>query len=1204
MTGLESLYLHSKGVKGINNIFKLGGNTLKKLLQLYKDVKKAEDFNHFYRTLDIQKIIPTSNLNYSTEFVKFALNFPASLALFYMSKEVFNQIRVPGDDSNVFSALNMKDYFIQLSWLKDVDVNNRETLVKLETDIPTKKIGINEIDFNFLSTNYTSEIIVNNFSKLVILGNPGVGKSTFVKWICNQWALSAIQLDKIPVFIELKHLNFQSHDNIFFNYINKFYIDDQHKNIKEYIQEFGKRIVFLFDGYDEISSENQKKFKADIEQLELINSNLNYILLGRPYAFFKYVFYKEEVLQIDGFNEASIHNYIKAFLSRNPHPQKSEDEILNKIINKNDILIDYAHNPLILSYIVLIYISENNPKEILLNIRSKYQLYERVHQWMLDYALRHKKVLDNTIEHTYELAEYCCLNKQFIYQSNKMSDPFFEYANLLSKVGFGSIYASGKGTKWRYSFASVTIQEFFAAEKLSNTITANQFLYLSQDTFFWNINTLIMGALIQNKEHSIVYEIFTGLEENRYDFEQTKYQYFKYTLLAECDTQVINNIISNKHIEELFSFFKSSYFDKNYKQLLLDSIRKIYPKLYLEKQHILQAALQAELHSLLLVDNQKREGNITTYILWELSVVTKITHDEAFIALVFEVLEKLMQRLIGIIERSKSYNVDNTDHAWKISDIIDKEYEETNQAIFFLLYLVNQSPNYILENHTECLKRYYDISPIDLKNDFTYLQLKTQTLEEIVEEIKSYNTQVKTLINPYYEDIHSYPERLPIELPDNNPVVNYPNQIINLVYSLIKYFEKNSRINSEHTQLIQDSLENFDRVFLSPEYEDEGKIIEQITDDLLVALAKVKKDAHVLDYIYYYKFRADIESALYPYTDKDVFNKKIIELKKKSEKLEEIDINDINFLTFLIKHTELGRFSFGNNKDIYKQIIRAFTHQNAEDLSSEDYEENEVALVLYELFESAYFDFDRKVLIDIAFEYQDWPFFKKYVLPNLLEKQMVLYEQKYIDFLSHYTPNTGDVFQLIYYLENEGLYKYESNIPFLRRSLEFIYSEILNNNSVLRDHTYSLLSICSRFLILIMRSETHMLEDYIYLCSKFLEKKELKQIYTQDVYLETLKADNLLAYIVLYHFIRKDKYINTFNYKHFKQEQKVEAKRLLQILALLFVPNYEVDEFYNNIHLQKVMGEDLFKDFSDYVLNFHMKVNNFNYKKFKSIGDS
>lgn len=118
------------------------------------------------------------------------------------------------------------------------------------------------VDFNLGLTNRVTRIhgieLVRRGSNLFILGKPGSGKTTFLKYIARQCIQGHIE--KTPIFVSLHEFANQSTENLLEYIVSQFRSCDfpDPESFVKNLLESGKAIV-LFDGLDEVNEEDNKR---------------------------------------------------------------------------------------------------------------------------------------------------------------------------------------------------------------------------------------------------------------------------------------------------------------------------------------------------------------------------------------------------------------------------------------------------------------------------------------------------------------------------------------------------------------------------------------------------------------------------------------------------------------------------------------------------------------------------------------------------------------------------------------------------------------------------------------------------------------------------------------------------------------------------------------------------------------------------------
>ncbi len=116
---------------------------------------------------------------------------------------------------------------------------------------------------------------VTNQPKLILLGKPGAGKTTFLQHLALQCIQGDFQADKIPIFISLRTFAVQAKDQQDFSllgYLQRLWLNydlsaDQITNLLQ-----AGKLLILLDGLDEVPLEYEQETLLQIEQF----ANLHY----------------------------------------------------------------------------------------------------------------------------------------------------------------------------------------------------------------------------------------------------------------------------------------------------------------------------------------------------------------------------------------------------------------------------------------------------------------------------------------------------------------------------------------------------------------------------------------------------------------------------------------------------------------------------------------------------------------------------------------------------------------------------------------------------------------------------------------------------------------------------------------------------------------------------------------------------------------
>ena len=346
---------------------------------------------------------------------------------------------------------------------------------------------------------YDDIISMGQGSKLVLLqGNPGSGKSTTLRKICHDFAKSNLPPEiKVVVRVVLGELEEGSKPKM--EDLMQTSISEEHSNLIEEITSFardhnGEGILFLFDGFDELARDLQKK--------SLITDILNHkaypksscIITSRPSATAQLP--PQAVQQMDrvetqGFTEDKLEQFIQQWFQTRPDTGKKVIEI----IIDNSKLRDMCRNPLTVLIACTIASEEQMlPDRMTILLKSL--------MCLLGNSYLKKKGQEPSIVQWEDLEEQCSsfkeiadlalhgfLKGQYVFTDRDSSLP--HRPSRLDHMGLFRVTSQKKGgaVVKSYQFFHLIIQEFLSAYALS--------LKLSEDqTAFWGEH-LVKGPIIE-----------------------------------------------------------------------------------------------------------------------------------------------------------------------------------------------------------------------------------------------------------------------------------------------------------------------------------------------------------------------------------------------------------------------------------------------------------------------------------------------------------------------------------------------------------------------------------------------------------------------------------------------------------------------------------------------------------------------------------
>jgi len=348
---------------------------------------------------------------------------------------------------------------------------------------------------------------VNNlqYNNVVILGDPGSGKTSLLKYLCLEIAKGENKRWQFPVFISLRQYwlekekypsltlihyaaatlvsqNTASHVSPNFSLLMR-EKDETYKHEKEIIKELEgvlayisstdrKHVLFLLDGLDEIAS-NEEAISAVSEDIRHLGKGFSWVLTSRYTGFYSHleedIRYEVVNLHNDGIQEL-VTNWFK--YTHQTNSEKKTKFIINQIWG-NSRLLEMARNPFLLT--LLCYVQNFNEEKLLPLQRN--EIYTEIID-LIRRQIRTKKK-DNKL---FGKPEVKYLEKFCYYLYSEVENAplqlfdqehWNDCATPDTPPDFKQHFLSSRLLKkWKkqgdYHFVHLTFQEYFIAQHLAN----------------------------------------------------------------------------------------------------------------------------------------------------------------------------------------------------------------------------------------------------------------------------------------------------------------------------------------------------------------------------------------------------------------------------------------------------------------------------------------------------------------------------------------------------------------------------------------------------------------------------------------------------------------------------------------------------------------------------------------------------------------
>lgn len=396
---------------------------------------------------------------------------------------------------DVPSPVELTDFFVDVNILSEPLRYRRLTVSEFPTIYDSERNNFDRWALGITNTDRVTGLqAVRQHSKLIILGKPGSGKTSFLKHIAMQCIKENFMQDYIPIFVELKSfsetLNNQSQSNLY-EYILSQFQNSKDSNKKDItrIFEHGRGLILL-DGLDEVS----EKYSFQVEEIiikfceKFYNNHVvitcRTAAIGDEFKNFTYV-------EIADFDDYQIQKFARNWFTTVEKNSYEEAKEKSKVFfdtlsqEKNEQIKEIAVTPILLSLTCLVFQSQSK----LPSKRSK--LYEDALDILLrkwdktkrldrDYSYRNLSV-SQKIDLLSYIATITFEKERFFFEKHEIINHitnYFEKSSNLNQlkdenaaedilksieVQHGLLIERARNV---YSFCQLTFQEYFTAKSV------------------------------------------------------------------------------------------------------------------------------------------------------------------------------------------------------------------------------------------------------------------------------------------------------------------------------------------------------------------------------------------------------------------------------------------------------------------------------------------------------------------------------------------------------------------------------------------------------------------------------------------------------------------------------------------------------------------------------------------------------------------
>lgn len=257
-------------------------------------------------------------------------------------QERYGTMRIVG----MARPMPIRDIFVRVNMLHKISAQRRSTIEDLEEQLNRDQSGFGQV-----ANTLEGHQVVNREPRLVVLGKPGGGKTTFLKWI----ALSAIDGQfadrRMPVFVPMKDWS-DGRDTLLEYIRDEFKICgfEEPNTFVDGMLEAGS-LILLFDALDEINDSGRLvKAHKEIRDLASKYPQVRIVISCRTAAY-NYLFEQFADVELADFHQGQVHQFVRNWFYGQLH--KADLCLTELALDKNKAIRNLCQTPLLLTLMCL-----------------------------------------------------------------------------------------------------------------------------------------------------------------------------------------------------------------------------------------------------------------------------------------------------------------------------------------------------------------------------------------------------------------------------------------------------------------------------------------------------------------------------------------------------------------------------------------------------------------------------------------------------------------------------------------------------------------------------------------------------------------------------------------------------------------------------------------------------------------------------------
>lgn len=157
-----------------------------------------------------------------------------------------------------------------------------------------------------------SGALLFNHTQPLLLGEAGMGKTTFARSLSYQWAVAKNENSVVPIYVDLKSPYYSRNENGVFDFLLTRYFG-QHLDwmVAEFLERETTDYYLLLDGFDDLSVKEKDSLMHEIGNF---SENVRYLILSRPYGFGDFGYPSRSVYEMLGFDYEGKETFLRSYI--------------------------------------------------------------------------------------------------------------------------------------------------------------------------------------------------------------------------------------------------------------------------------------------------------------------------------------------------------------------------------------------------------------------------------------------------------------------------------------------------------------------------------------------------------------------------------------------------------------------------------------------------------------------------------------------------------------------------------------------------------------------------------------------------------------------------------------------------------------------------------------------------------------------------